>query len=85
MSHQPHHRDCPALNLKENRPCNCIRGKSSLPASTCSASTRPKLDKDGVPEDPNDWTAEDWFDLLKGMKRIKAKISKRHETRQKYP
>lgn len=37
-----------------------------------------KLDRDGVPIDPNDWTYEDWKDLHFGIIAIKAKIAARH-------
>ena len=37
-----------------------------------------RLDKDGVPEDANDWTVEDWTDLWHGIQRIKKKIAARH-------
>lgn len=37
-----------------------------------------RLDKDGVPVDPNDWTKEDWADLYFGMIAIKARIAARH-------
>lgn len=36
------------------------------------------LDKDGVPKDQSDWTEKDWSDLWFGIKRIKARIRKRH-------
>lgn len=41
---------------------------------------RPKsqLDKDGVPLKASQWTKDDWSDLHKGIKGIKAKIARRH-------
>ena len=38
----------------------------------------PRLDKGGVPIDPEDWTDEDWLELWNGIKRIRARIAKRH-------
>lgn len=38
-----------------------------------------KLDRDGVPVDPNDWTVDDWRDLHFGMIAIKASIAERHK------
>ncbi len=37
-----------------------------------------RLDRDGVPIDPNDWTVEDWRTLHEGIKLIKAIIAERH-------
>lgn len=51
--------------------------------------TKPKTDKsvklsrDGIPVDPNDWTAADWQDLHVALERAKELIRKRHEQRNK--
>jgi hypothetical protein len=37
-----------------------------------------RLDRDGVPVDPMDWTCDDWRDLWCGMQAVKAGIAARH-------
>lgn len=37
-----------------------------------------RLDRDGVPIDPNDWTVDDWRTLWTGMQGTKAMIAKNH-------
>ncbi len=40
--------------------------------------TKVRLDRDGVPIDPGDWTVEDWRTLHEGIIVIKAIIARRH-------
>ncbi len=44
-----------------------------------------RLDKDGVPIDPNDWTVEDWRTLHEGITMIKAIIAGRHRAEPAMP
>ncbi len=44
-----------------------------------------RLDRDGVPVDPNDWTAEDWRTLHEGITLIKAIIAERHRNQSSPP
>lgn len=37
-----------------------------------------RLDPDGVPIDPNEWTIDDWRALWLGIRAIKATIAKNH-------
>lgn len=39
----------------------------------------PKLNHEGLPIDPDDWTYEDWRDLHFGILAIKARIAARHK------
>ena len=38
-----------------------------------------RLDRHGLPVDPNDWTVEDWRTLWQGIAVIKAIIAHRHK------
>ena len=38
-----------------------------------------RLDRDGLPINPNDWTSEDWQDLHRGIQRIIRQIAARHK------
>lgn len=49
---------------------------SDVPAEGCR---KVRLDADGVPIDPNDWTVEDWRTLWEGIRAIKATIAARHK------
>lgn len=38
----------------------------------------PKLTRDGLPVDANDWTAADWQDLHEAIEAVKRKVRARH-------
>ena len=38
-----------------------------------------KVNRDGIPVDSQDWTAQDWSDLHKAIEKAKKAIAKRHK------
>lgn len=42
------------------------------------AKQKPRLNRDGLPIDKNDWLPQDWQDLHEAIEKVKRNVARRH-------